>query len=252
LYAADHKAEALEAFPQLRGRNVLLCVGRVDPVKNQGWVIAEAPAIAQRHPNATIVLAGPCTDQAYGEKVRRQISHLGLDSHVLLTGGIPPADPRLIGLFQLARAVVLPSISETFGLVIVEAWAAGTPTISSRTSGATSMIKAGENGWLFDLANPAEFHEAVEQAILQSDLRARVAGSGRKLVLRDYDQSAVGARVKKLYEELIEAKEQLKQTGARKVSVRSSPKQRALRISQAPGAVNARRAETSRAPVTAD
>jgi glycosyltransferase involved in cell wall biosynthesis len=224
-------------------------------------VIAEAPAVVQRHPNVTIVIAGPCTDQAYGEKVRQQIAQLGLNDHVLLTGGIPPGDPRLIGLFQLARAVVLPSISETFGLVIVEAWAAGTPTISSRTSGATSMIKEGKNGWLFDLANPAEFHEAVEQATSQPDLRANFAGTGRELALRGYDQNAVGARVKKLYEELIEAKNKEKEsrsawkspkTGARDVPAGGRSNQSALRDSQSPGAVNALRAGTSRAPVAAD
>jgi glycosyltransferase involved in cell wall biosynthesis len=202
-YASDRRPAALDAFPQLQGREVLLCVGRIDPVKNQGWVVAEAPAIVRRHPKAVIVFAGPCTDAAYGEKIRQQISDSGLNDHVLLTGGLPPADPRLIGLFQLARAVVLPSISETFGLVIIEAWAAGTPTISSRTSGGTSLIKPGQNGWLFDLEDSAGFHRAVDEAISRPELHAKCAEAGRQLVLAEYDQSAVAGQVKKLYEELI-------------------------------------------------
>jgi glycosyltransferase involved in cell wall biosynthesis len=203
LYASDQKHAALNAFPQLRGRDVLLCVGRIDPVKNQTWIIAETPAVLRRHPNALIVLAGPCTDAAYGERIRKQISESAMNGHVLLAGGLPPADPRLIGLFQLARAVLLPSISETFGLIIIEAWAAGTPTISSRTSGGTSVIKSGQNGWLFDLHNPAEFHEAVDAAMSRPDLRARLADAGRDMVRAEYDQSAIAGQVKKLYDELL-------------------------------------------------
>jgi glycosyltransferase involved in cell wall biosynthesis len=157
----------------------------------------------RRHPNARIVLAGPCTDATYGEKLRNQICELGLNEHVLLAGGLPPADPRLIGLFQLARTVLLPSISETFGLIIIEAWAAGTPTISSRTSGGTSLIKTGHNGWLFDLNNPAEFHEAVDASLSRPELRARLANAGRVMVRAEYDQSAIARQVKNLYDELI-------------------------------------------------
>src|SRR5205807_2325431 len=156
-------------------------------VKNQGWLIAQAPAIRERYPDTMIVLAGPCTDLAYGQQVQRQISDLGLENNVLLTGGLPPADPRLIGLFQLAQAVVLPSISETFGLVLLEAWAAGTPTISSRTSGASALIRHGENGWLFDLQSPASFHEALDLTLRNPDLRARLTAAGHKLTAGEYD-----------------------------------------------------------------
>ncbi|HLP78327.1 MAG TPA: glycosyltransferase, partial [Candidatus Paceibacterota bacterium] len=39
MYQVDDRDKALEAFPQIRGRQVLLCVGRIDPIKNQGWLI---------------------------------------------------------------------------------------------------------------------------------------------------------------------------------------------------------------------
>jgi len=150
-YEKDHREQARLAFPKIRGRDVLLNAGRVDPIKNQGWLLEQAPEIFRRHPNAILVLAGACTDQPYGEKTDRRIRELGLEKRVLLTGGLPPSDPRLIGLVQEARALLLPSLSETFGLVILEAWAAGTMVLSSRTSGASALIEHGQNGWLFDL-----------------------------------------------------------------------------------------------------
>ena len=209
-YREDRRDAARKAFPQILGRDALLCVGRIDPVKNQEWLVAEAPEIFRNHPNALLVLAGACTNDAYGRSIERQIHRLGLENRVLLTGGLPPGDPRLIGLFQEARAVILSSFSETFGLVLLEAWAAGTTVIASRTSGASALVREGENGWLFDLTNPRAFHQAVGRALDNTSLRARLVESGRQLVNGEYDLNAVARRVKCLYEELIESKHALR------------------------------------------
>ena len=209
-FQQDHRATARAAFPQICERDVLLCVGRIDPVKNQAWLITHAPEILRNHPNALLVLVGASTHEAYAQSLERQIRELGIGERVLLTGGLPPGDPHLIGLMQEACAVLLPSISETFGLVLLEAWAAGTTVISSRTSGASALIRDGENGWLFDLTDPGAFHEAVSRTLLNPSERTRQAESGRELVARDYDVSSVAGRVKQLYQELIEAKHALR------------------------------------------
>ncbi len=205
-YQKDCRAAASEAFPQIRQRQLLLVVGRIDPVKNQSWVIEQAPYIFQKHPSAVLVLAGSCTDTAYGKMLEKKIQGLGLENKILLTGGLPPGDPRLIGLFQEAKVVLLPSLSETFGLVILEAWAAGTPVISSRTSGASDLIQHGKNSWLFDLEKVGTFHDSLNVALTQPALAHEFAEAGRALVVEKYDVNALGLGVKKLYEELIEEK----------------------------------------------
>jgi len=210
LYQQNHRAAAREAFPQIQERDVLLCIGRIDPVKNQSWLVKELPEILKGHPDAMLVLAGACTNPAYGQSLERRIADLGLGDQVLLTGGLPPGDQRLIGLMQEARAVLLPSTSETFGLVLLEAWASGTAVISSRTSGASALIQHGKNGWLFDLSDSAAFHDAINEALLNPQKRAQMAESGRELVAREYDAQSVARRVKHLYDELIEEKHALR------------------------------------------
>ncbi|HEV2437901.1 MAG TPA: glycosyltransferase family 4 protein [Verrucomicrobiae bacterium] len=210
----DCRAAARKAFPQIRDRQVLLAVGRIDPVKNQGWLVAQALEIFRKHPQAQLVFAGACTDEIYGHRLRKQIREFNLEKRILLTGGLPPGDPRLIGLFQEAQAVVLPSISETFGLVLLEAWAAGTTVISSRTSGATALVKHGENGWLFDLENPAVFHAAVDATLANSNLRKQLAMAGKTLAA-GYSLSAVAGRVKNLYAEIIEERHALRHSARR-------------------------------------
>jgi glycosyltransferase involved in cell wall biosynthesis len=202
LYAVDHRMAARAAFPQIVDRDVLLAVGRIDAVKNQGWLVEQVPELRRRHPRMLLVLAGACTDEAYGENLGRRIEQLGVGDSVLLAGKLPPADPRLIGLLQEAKVALLPSISETFGLVILEAWAAGTPAISSRTSGASALIEDGKNGWLFDLERPEGFHAAIDTALTNREARERAISLGQARVTAEFDSRVIATQVRQLYENL--------------------------------------------------
>jgi glycosyltransferase involved in cell wall biosynthesis len=209
VYQPNHREAARAAFPRIVGREVVLSVGRIDPVKNQSFLVEQLPAVIQKHPNVLLVLAGACTDEAYGEGLKRRVEELGVQGHVFFAGKLPPADPRLIGLMQEARVLVLHSISETFGLVILEAWAAGTPVISSRTSGASALIDHNQNGWLFDLDRPEGYHSALETVLTDPAAGQRVAGAGRDRVVADYDTRVLAGRLRQLYGHLQEERHAL-------------------------------------------
>lgn len=216
VYSEDRRAEALKAFPQIHGKQVLLCVGRIDAVKNQRWLVEQAPRFLNKHPQSMLVLAGACTDEVYGQELKQRIQQLGIENRVLLTGGLPPNDPRLIGLLQEAEVLLVPSQSETFGLVILEAWATGTMVLSSRTSGGMTLIRHGENGWLFDLDNPQSFHEPLDHALMKTDLARRIIRRGCDEVNMDFNITALAGRMKRLYEELIEEKNALRDSSRRR------------------------------------
>ncbi len=203
VYAVDRRGAARAAFPWTDGAEVILIVGRLDAVKNPGWVIERLPAMLERHPRAVLALAGACTELGYQEALQRRVAELGLGERVRFLGGLPAGDPRLIGLMQLARVMVLPSVSETFGLVILEAWAAGTPVLASRTSGATALIASGTDGVLFDLERPLAFNAALHTALTDDAWRTTAIAAGRRKVAAHYDTAAVAAQVKSVYEELI-------------------------------------------------
>lgn len=206
IYQAEQRAAAAAAFPQIQGREVLLCLGRIDPIKNQSWLLEQAPWIFEHYPRALLVLAGPCTDEAYGKRIRNSIRQAGLEDRVILTGGLPPNDPRVVGLFQSAAAVIVPSLSETFGLVILEAWAAGAPVLSAKASGPSALVESGHNGWLFDVEAPESFRRALSQTLDQPKLAKEMARRGG-LVSERYSVNTLAGRLKKLYEELIEVKQ---------------------------------------------
>ena len=206
LFVRDQRSAARAAWPILTDRAVLLVLGRIDPTKNQEWLVAQAAELARRHPKILLVFVGASMNREYGAAVHARVASEGVGASVLFAGALPPGDPRLIGLLQEAQAVVLPSVSETFGIVILEAWAAGTPVISSRTSGATALVEDGVNGLLFDLARPEIFHASVDQLLTRPSSRAEWGAAGRAKVIAGYDTAILADRMRQIYAELIEEK----------------------------------------------
>ena len=209
IYQTDQRDTARAAFPSIAGHDLLLSVARIDPVKNQAWLVRMLPAILARHPRTMLVLVGACTNPDYGAGLHREIRQLGLEDRVLLTGGLPPRDPRLTGLLQLARAAILPSINETFGLVIVEAWAAGVPMLANRSAGSMELLRDGENGCLFNVDEPHAFHAQLDRALLDPVFRDRLIATGREWAGR-YDTVTMAGHVKQLYARLCEEKNELR------------------------------------------
>lgn len=205
-YLPDHRAEALGAFPTLANQKILLIVGRVDPVKNQGLVLEQMPRVLERHPDSVLVIAGACTDELYGKALRKEVRRLGIESKVLFTGGLPPGDARLIGLMQRAAVVIVPSLSETFGLIILEAWGARAAVLSSRNSGALSLLEEGKNGHLFDIHDAEEFHRGLNEILENAEHARRLGENGHKLAAREYDTVLLSHRIKALYVDLLKEK----------------------------------------------
>lgn len=203
-YQVDARGEALQAFPSLVGKPYLLVLGRVDPVKNQGWLIEQLPAILRRHPEVVAVFAGACTDEQYGKLLKKESRRFG-EERVLFAGALPPGDLKLIGLLQGAAAVVVPSLSETFGLVILEGWAAQRPVLASRTSGACDLIEEGRNGHMFDLTAPENFHAALDRVLTDPDHARQVACRGF-VRAQDFDTVRLAGRIRELYAELRQEK----------------------------------------------
>ena len=100
---------------------------------------------------------------------------------------------------------MLPSLSETFGLVILEAWAAGTTVLASRTSGPATLIEHGVNGWLFDLDQPQSFHETLDWALDNSSRVKEMAVRGGEIAAQ-YSIESLAGRMKELYAEVVEQK----------------------------------------------
>lgn len=118
---------------------------------------------------ARLRLVGKAENLDYASSLRRQAAELGISARVSFEGAVTQAElARILGG---ARVMVLPSLSEGLGRVVVEAMLLGTPVIGSRVGGIPDMIAHGDNGLLVEPGDEAELARAL-RAIYQLDVAA--------------------------------------------------------------------------------
>ncbi len=201
-YQRDFSEDALGAFPALRDQDYCIMLGRIDEVKNHVWVVEQAGELFRRYPDLHLVFAGPTTSVRYEESLRSAIKARGYDGRIHLTGGFSSDDPVLLGLLQQARLLINASLSETFGLVFLEAWSSGTAVLGSTTSGAKSMIENEVNGWLYEHGDAARFVNVIDTVMSRPEIAEAAVRKGRTLVKSEFDNEILGRRLLDLYEDL--------------------------------------------------
>lgn len=179
------------------GDFVVGAVGRLEPVKGFTYFMAAAQRIAAQAPRARFVHAG---SGSQAEAIQGQRGALNGRMALL---GLRDDVPALMAAFD---ALVVPSLNEGMGRVILEAGAAGTPVVASRVGGIPDVVRDGLTGLLV----PARDPEAIADAILSLERdpeRARAMGqAGRAHVAPAFGLERMVVRIEALYEELIEEK----------------------------------------------
>jgi len=177
------------------GKRVLLTHGRLDSRKGHDMVVRALPEIVTRYPEAVYLVTGSGAEEP---ALRELISSLGLGPHVVLAGSVDKE--ALPEIYALAEIVLVPSRRvgfsiEGFGIVCLEAAAAGKPVIAGRSGGLPSAVADGDTGILVDPDSPAAIAAAV-LALLGDRGRAREMGErGRERVVRQFDRRAFARRI---------------------------------------------------------
>ena len=120
-------------------------------------------------PGTELHLVGQARNRDYAAALQTQAMELGIGERVHFVGAVPQAD--LAAYFASARVMVLPSLSEGLGRVVVEAMLLGTPVIGSRVGGIPDLIRDGENGYLVEPGDEGELTTALRR-IYEIDVEA--------------------------------------------------------------------------------
>ncbi len=161
---------------------VLLFVGRLQPLKAPDVLVAAAADLVARHPGwrprlKVVINVGPSgSGIERAEELPKLIADLGLQDVVRLMD--PIARDRLPELYRAADVVVVPSYSESFGLVAVDAHACGTPVVASRGGGLTTAV--GDGGVLVAGHDPRDFASALESLIVEPGRREWMSVAARR------------------------------------------------------------------------
>ena len=161
---------------------LLVVAGRIQPLKGQDLAIrmlALMPVSEHLSSQPVLVIAGEATpgDQDYLLSLYTLVNQFGLGARVHFVGA--QNREQLADLLAAAAVVLVPSHSETFGLVALEAAASGTPVIGFRTSGLNDAILDGRSGVLLESRDPALWAVAVAQLLNDTEFRERLARDAR-------------------------------------------------------------------------
>jgi glycosyltransferase involved in cell wall biosynthesis len=151
-------------------RPFLLTVGETAPRKGYPLLLE---ALTRVDADLDLVMVGPpSTDE---ERIQRLVRELGLGGRVIRLG--PVGDAELAGLYRDALALCFPSISEGFGLPVLEAMASGTPVLSSDIAATREL--AGSAALYVERRAADLWTQAIEAVSSDPAMRARLGEAGR-------------------------------------------------------------------------
>ena len=179
-----------DPFAGIRRPRVLF-VGRLAPQKGVSTLVEAAGLL--KDPSARILLVG---DGPERPKLERDAERLGVDDRLHFVGFF--AHDRLPAVFAHADLLVLPSLYEELGTVLLEAMQAALPIVASKTGGIPDVIENGVNGMLVPPGDPEALARAIDCLLADRKLACRLS-EGAQERAKDYDWEVLAERVLRVY-----------------------------------------------------
>jgi D-inositol-3-phosphate glycosyltransferase len=201
-FGPGHRPQARRALGLPPDGPLLLFVGRIQPLKGVEVAVRALAALGARHRGARLaVVGGPSgpRGQAEADRMVALVAELGLADRVVF---VPPQPHELLSTFYRAADVCLvPSRSESFGLVALEAGACGTPVVASDVGGLQTLVDHGRTGFLVEDPDPVAFARWIE-VVLDDQVLAERLGTAAVLRSHRYTWSGAARLLHDIYEEL--------------------------------------------------
>ncbi len=186
-------AEVVTTEPATPRISTLLFVGRLQPLKGAD-VAVQALALSRSKDARLMIVGGPSGQDGEHtlDELHKLVADLGLTQRVIF---VPPQSHHLLPVYYRAADIcVVPSRSESFGLVALEAAACGTPVVASDVGGLSRSVTDGVTGLLVSDRDPAQFAAQIDRVLEDSVLASRL-GSGGSAHAADHtwEASAINA-----------------------------------------------------------
>lgn len=201
--SASEARESLDIKPD---SNVLLFVGRIEPLKAVDTILEALHALRNRRPDFLrklhfMIVGGDPQSKRDGEMSRLQqmSKRLRVDSLVSFVGAKEQADlPRY---YAAATAVIMPSDYESFGMVALEAMSSGTPVIASQVGGLQFLVRDQETGFHIPAREPLSLADCIIQ-LLSDPSRTEMMGQSAARAAKAYAWSEIADRLLGVFEEI--------------------------------------------------
>ena len=191
-HGRESSAEARRRWGLPASGPILGAVARLAAQKNLGVFLRAAAQVAARHPEAIFLLAGTGEEEA---ALKREAARLGLGERCRFLGHV--AD--MPQLYPALDVMVLPSIFEGFGLVIVEALLCGAAVVASEVAGARDYLRDGEDCFFARPDDVETFARHMLALVEDPALRERQTRSARAVIERELSSTAMARRIEAVY-----------------------------------------------------
>ena len=202
-----NKQDFLKKYNINSNSKIILCVSRIDPQKNQMALVHLLDMLnkhqlnKQNKPPYHLVLIGPVTNSHYCSQIVQKVHDLNLATQFTLIRGLDPESAELENAYSAADSFVLPSIHEPFGIVVLEAWAAGIPVIVSRVGGLAKLVDHKKNGLHFNPYKPRTLFDAFTHLEKNKDLQKLFVQNGKAEAERSYSWESYIGRLMQFYDD---------------------------------------------------
>lgn len=180
-----------------KSEKVILFVGRFRPEKGVKYLLEAMSIVREKSPRARLLLVGYGEEQ---EHLERQITELDLQNLVTFAGKIP--NEKIPQYMAASDLLVLPSLSESFGIVNLEAMASGLPIVATHVGGVPEIVIDGKNGFLVEPGNPKQIAEKVLLLLESNELRHAISIQNRKTA-KYFRWEEVSQRLERIYQDAI-------------------------------------------------
>lgn len=170
----------------------LVLAARLEPLKGVDLAIRALALVPEDLRPTLHVLGTPSSAYAgYEQELRGLADRLGVGRWLQFSGAV--SRTVLARSFATARAVLVPSHSETFGLTALEAAACGVPVITSGAGGLSEAVQDGVTGLVIPARDPRQWADAITSLLLDPERAAALGAAGRKLAgTRTWQATAAG------------------------------------------------------------
>lgn len=176
--SSTERARARKRIGARPGSQLLLFAGRIQPLKGADLALSTLAALRPRFPGCELAIVGGPSGPEGQREVRRlggMVSRLGLEG---VAHFVPAADRQtLASLFRSAEVCLVPSRSESFGLVALEAAACGVPVVGFAVGGLQSVVEDGRTGYLVPPGRTADLAERAGRLLADPTLAARMGAA---------------------------------------------------------------------------
>lgn len=182
-------------------QNYVVFIGRLVFYKNLDIIISSFKEVIQKLPQAKLVVIGSGPMRCRWEKM---VSELGLNQSIIFTGYVP--HKRKVELLSKCSALLLPSVYEGFGLVLLEAFAMSKPVLVANVKPYDEIVDEGIDAFMLPAHNPHKWSDKILFMLLNKTICRNMGNKGRLKVENKFSIQTVVDQIESLYFDVVKRK----------------------------------------------